>query len=78
MATKLEKTIKRELDIDGTTYTIAISPAGLKVTEKGHRKGHEVSWRSIVGGHAELHDQLDASLAATGHGAASEEEDGGE
>ena len=39
MATKLDKTIKRELEIDGQAYMIAISPEGLKITQKGHRKG---------------------------------------
>ena len=53
MATKLEKTIKRELELDGKTYTIAIGPDGLKITEKGHRRGQEMTWRSlIVGGGA--------------------------
>jgi len=50
MATKLEKTIKRELELDGKTYTIAIGPDGLKITEKGHRRGQEMGWRSLIGG----------------------------
>jgi hypothetical protein len=50
MATKLDKTIKRELEIDGQAYMIAISPEGLKITQKGHRKGSEVSWRSLMSG----------------------------
>jgi hypothetical protein len=49
MATKLDKTIKRELEIDGQAYMIAISPDGLKITQKGHRKGSEVSWKSLLG-----------------------------
>lgn len=49
MATKLDKTIKRELEIDGQAYMIAISPEGLKITQKGHRKGSEVSWKSLLG-----------------------------
>ncbi len=48
MATKLDKTIKRELEIDGQAYMIAISPEGLKITQKGHRKGSEVSWKSLM------------------------------
>ena len=39
MATKLDKTIKRELGMDGQPYTVAISPAGIKITQKGYRKG---------------------------------------
>ncbi len=50
MATKLDKSIKRELELDGRTYTITIAPEGVKVVEKGKRNGPEVSWRSIVGG----------------------------
>jgi hypothetical protein len=53
MATKLDKTIKRELDLQGKLYTVAISPEGIKVTPKGARKGHEVSWSTLVGGDAE-------------------------
>jgi len=54
MATKLDKTIKRELEIEGQAYMIAISPEGLKITQKGHRKGQEVTWRSLLAG-AEEH-----------------------
>ena len=50
MATKLDQTIKRELEIEGQAYMIAISPEGLKITQKGHRKGSEVSWKSLLGG----------------------------
>jgi hypothetical protein len=32
MTAKLDKTIKRELEIEGKTYTIAIAPDGIKVT----------------------------------------------
>jgi hypothetical protein len=50
MATKLEKTIKRELEHKGKLYTITISPAGVKAVEKGKRLGPEVSWGSIIDG----------------------------
>lgn len=53
MATKLDKTIKRELELEGKLYTVAISPEGVKVTPKGARKGHEVSWNTLVGGDTE-------------------------
>jgi len=65
VATKLEKAIKRELEIDGTAYMITISPEGVKVTQKGYRKGQEISWRSIVSGDATLNEQLNASADAT-------------
>jgi hypothetical protein len=50
MPTKLDKTIKRELDIEGKLYTVAISPEGVKITPKGGRKGQELSWASMVRG----------------------------
>jgi hypothetical protein len=65
MTAKLDKTIKRELELDGKTYTIAIGPDGVKVTEKGRRNGPEVSWRSIIGGDASLTEDLKISVDAT-------------
>jgi len=64
MAVKLEKTIKRELTLEGRTYTIAIAPEGVKVTEKGKRKGREISWRAIISGDAQLAEDLKVSLDA--------------
>jgi hypothetical protein len=64
MAVKLEKTIKRELELEGRTYTIAIAPEGVKVTEKGKRKGREISWRAIISGDAQLAEELKMSLDA--------------
>lgn len=49
MATKLEKTIKREIELDGNAYMVTISPEGIKLTQKGFRKGREVSWRELLG-----------------------------
>jgi hypothetical protein len=65
MATRLDKSIKRELDLDGTLYTILIAPEGLKITEKGKRKGQELSWRAIISGDASLAQDLRVSVDAT-------------
>jgi len=65
MTAKLDKTIKRELELDGKLYTIAIAPEGIKVTEKGRRNGPEVSWRSIISGDATLNEDLKISVDAT-------------
>jgi len=64
MAVKLEKSIKRELDLDGRAYTIQIAPEGIKVTEKGKRKGREISWRAIISGDAQLAEDLKLSIDA--------------
>jgi hypothetical protein len=65
MATKLDKSIKRELEHKGQVYTITISPEGLKVVPKGRRNGTEVSWDSIISGDATLRANLSASVDST-------------
>ena len=65
MTAKLDKTIKRELELDGKLYTIAIAPEGIQVTEKGRRNGPEVSWRSIISGDATLNEDLKISVDAS-------------
>lgn len=62
MATKLDKVLKREIEIDGQSYIAAISPEGVKVTKKGFRKGNEISWKSIISGDAGLNADLSASV----------------
>jgi hypothetical protein len=64
MATKLDKTIKRELDLDGKLYTVTMSPEGVKITPKGARKGQEISWSTLLSGDAELRRDLNVSVDA--------------
>jgi hypothetical protein len=47
MSTKLDKTIRREVEIDGETFTIAISPHGFRLTKKRFRSGVSLSWKSL-------------------------------
>jgi pyruvate/2-oxoacid:ferredoxin oxidoreductase beta subunit len=68
MATKLDKVLKREIEIDGQSYIAALSPDGIKVTKKGFRKGNEISWRSIVTGDAQLNEDLNNSIEASSSG----------
>jgi hypothetical protein len=49
MATKLNKLLKREIDVDGKPYMVTLSPAGVKLTEKGKRLGREHSWKELLG-----------------------------
>lgn len=62
MATKLDKSIKRELEVSGKLYTITIAPDGVKVVEKGKRNGPHVSWTSIINGDTSLNESLRASV----------------
>ena len=47
MATKLQKEIRREIEIDGEPFTVAISPSGVKLTKKRFRSGRALSWRAL-------------------------------
>jgi hypothetical protein len=62
MATKLDKALKREVDIDGKAYMLTISPEGLKLVPKGRRKGLELAWKALISGDAALATALNASL----------------
>jgi hypothetical protein len=62
VATRLDKTIKRELELDGKLYTVSVSPQGIRIVPKGGRKGHEISWETLLSGEAELRRDLSLSL----------------
>ncbi len=77
MATKLDKQLKREIDIDGKPYMVTLSPDGVKLTEKGKRKGQGVSWKGLVNGESATAVSLSGSSAdsesdSEGEGAASQ------
>ncbi|HEY8310019.1 MAG TPA: hypothetical protein VIG47_05650 [Gemmatimonadaceae bacterium] len=69
MAVKLDKALKRELEIDGTPYTITIAPDGVSIAAKGHRKSKSLSWKTLLSGDAELARDLNISVDAFGEGA---------
>ncbi|EQM87019.1 hypothetical protein ACX94F_09135 [Stenotrophomonas hibiscicola] len=60
--TPLDKPLRRELDIDGQPYTLIVDPEGLKLVEKGRRKGITLRWQDLVSGDAALATALQASL----------------
>ena len=62
MATKLDKPLKREIEVAGKPYMLTIAPEGLKLVPKGKRKGQELTWDAIVSGEAALAAALNASL----------------
>jgi hypothetical protein len=62
MATKLDKTLKREIRVDGKPYIVTLDPDGLKLTAKGRRKGQELRWKDLLSGEAALAVALNASL----------------
>jgi len=62
MTTPLEKTLKRELLVNGRAFVLTLSPEGLKLTRKGGRKGLELKWADLVSGEAALAVALNASI----------------
>ena len=62
MVTKLDKTLKREIELNGTPYVITLSPEGIKIVEKGKRKGQEMTWQDLMGGKLPLARQLRDSM----------------
>lgn len=67
MATKLDKQLKREIDVNGVAYMVTLAPEGLKVVQKGRRNGQELTWEQIVRGDVtltqDLKDSVDISTA---------------
>ena len=62
MTTRLDRPLKREIEIEGKAYTLTITGEGLKLVEKGRRNGQELAWKAIVGGDAALSSALRGSL----------------
>lgn len=62
MTTKLEKPIRREILIDDKPYTLTIDAEGLKLVEKGRRKGQEIRWQDLISGDTALASALSASV----------------
>ena len=63
MTTKLTKLLKREIDLDGAPYVITLSADGIKIVEKGKRKGQEMTWGELIGGRVGLTNSLKGSVA---------------
>ena len=64
MTTRLDGPLKRELTIDGTDYTLTLTPQGFTLALKGKRKGFDLEWTALVNGDAALATALNASLTA--------------
>lgn len=66
MTTRLDRPLKREVEHQGKLYTVTLSAQGLRVVEKGKRRGQELSWGAIISGDATLAESLRISLDASG------------
>ncbi|HEX5011408.1 MAG TPA: hypothetical protein VFY71_13520 [Planctomycetota bacterium] len=64
MITTLNHSLRRQVVIGGALHVLTISPTGLKLTEKGRRKGVELAWKDLASGDAALAAALNASVRA--------------
>lgn len=64
MTTKLNGSLKREIDIHGAPYVVTLAPDAMTIVLKGKRKGLELRWSELVSGDAALATALNASLTA--------------
>ena len=62
MTTRLTGPLKREIEVAGEAFTVTLTPEGLRVVQKGRRKGHELKWEAFLNGEAALATALNASL----------------
>jgi hypothetical protein len=64
MTPKMEKALRREVELEGQPYVVTLSPTGVRIIAKGKRSGaREMSWLELVSGEAELQLDLLRSLA---------------
>lgn len=68
MAVRLDKPLKREVELEGSPYTVTITPDGVSIVPKGHRKNKFLSWATLLSGDAELTRDLKISLDAFSDG----------
>jgi len=61
--TPLDKPLRREVEVQDSLYTLTLDPHGLKLVEKGRRKGIELAWTDLVNGDAAIAAALQASLS---------------
>jgi hypothetical protein len=64
MPTKLDKALKREIVVREQSLVLTLTPEGVTITEKGHRKGKTFGWAELWSGDYAMHQQLKASLGA--------------
>jgi hypothetical protein len=65
MATRLDRPLKREIDVNGVAFMVTLSPHGLKIVEKGRRKGQEITWEQLIRGDVTLTQDLADSIDLT-------------
>jgi hypothetical protein len=66
LMTPLDKPLKREITVEKVAYVLTIDPSGLRLVQKGRRRGIELAWRDLANGDAALAAALQASTGRLG------------
>ena len=56
--------MRREVGVDGKRYVVTLTSEGLRLVEKGRRKGIEITWKQSFEGEVELHAQIGGLFGA--------------
>ena len=48
MTTRLTTPVRREIEIDGESYTIVVSAEGIRLVRKRFRAGRSLTWRALL------------------------------
>lgn len=64
MTARLDKELRREVELDGVPHTVIISADGVAIAPKGKRTRRFMSWKTLMSGDAELARDLKISLDA--------------
>ena len=59
---KLDKLIRREVNVDDKAYTLTIDPLGMKLVEHGRRNGIALTWKSLLNGDAAIAEALQTTI----------------
>lgn len=65
MTTRLDKPLKREVDVNGIPFTVTLAPDGVTIVPKGKRKGTSLTWEQLVRGDVTLSQDLKDSVDLT-------------
>lgn len=66
MTARLDKPLRREVELDGDPHTVIVSADGVAIAPKGKRTRRFITWKTLMSGDAELNRDLRISLDAYG------------
>lgn len=65
MTTLLSRSLAREVIIEGAPFKVMLSTSGVRISEKGHRKGVEIPWDTLLTLGQRPTSNSDRSMGAT-------------